>query len=139
MIPCDRCHQERIYIPEYSFYYGTNSSGYKKARWFAVAGKDFARVCDRCVTWGQIFYGFIALALSGFIFYCGFVFKGGKAICTGLAVLLLVGLAVYILTHRKEVGELLAIRTKRKWLRSQHYNAISATQYGGMLLQNQIR
>jgi hypothetical protein len=140
MISCDRCHKEYAYVPEYFFYYGTkSSSSYKKAQWFAVAGRDFARVCNCCVTWGQVFYGFIALALSAFLFYCGYVFKGGKAICTGIAVLLLVGLMVYIFTHRKEVGELLAIRTKRKWLRAQKYSAIPAVQHASMLMRGQIR
>jgi hypothetical protein len=90
---------------------------------YRIAGHASAWICDRCVRLAQVRYLALVTALPLTAFLAAYQVPGAESVCAAAGSLLLVALPVLTFAARKEFGERVAIRARKKELSAQAYRA----------------
>jgi hypothetical protein len=135
-VACEKCGRGTEAGQAYYFRYGTKgpSTTYHDfdqmqrvtTTPYRITGMDSAWVCDRCVRLSQAVQvlPFVILLLLGAL---AFAMEGSpdaeSVPCLAIAGVLMLAGIVFVLVAKQESGERVAIRVKRRSLRSQGHNA----------------
>lgn len=134
---CGKCGRDTGAGNAYSFHYGTKgpSTSYRDfdrmqrvtTTPYRIVGSESVWVCDRCVRFAQALWvlPFVIMLLSGAV---AFALEGSpdaeSVPCLALTAALMLAGIVLVLRGKKEFGERVAIRVRKRALRSQGYNAL---------------
>lgn len=138
---CENCHREREKGRKYRFYYGKKGKAagttvHETQFWsksYQIKGNDDVWICEECINQKQLIVDILAIVIGvagawemiRLAIFGEVIFR--MTIFGTLAVVIVILAAWFVFGTHEEIGERLAINTRKAELKKEGYNAFLTT------------